>query len=551
LTKNYTFSRLIANSNVATLECARHASDMVKVTEKKSKKLNNEVGKCGCIFEDRMNEDTEKLLFQFGVIRIGWFGDMIYSVEGAVERARTWKGKTHRKIRYAKFPPNCEAMRKANEKLWANHHELRRRKLTMSPDKNEAKLREEWMDYYSDFCGNERDKYITTVDPHLKPGVLAKYCRDKTVLPPVSSTGDLVVIVLGESDKRLPNANVQLGGEHLSEKKKTDKNGVVKFEDLKAMNYQVYAWKWTETEHYAVDMLSVEVQARRQPPTEAIIKLKQIKPCRLVVMVKDWDSKKINQAKITLLASKSDGKPVFYPGATWRTVYTERDGRYVFENISQGYYKLKAEKQMNEYKGYTIRNGPYTVWSDPKLILINPGATSTVELNLKEPPKTKSMKIRVLEASWWCLSYTIVDLLAYLKADIVFQIWDLETNRKRNYRAIPKWLLAVSIGTPFSGARTLKPGPWTNPWEVPRFVEEKIMDENGFEGEIGVKTGSTTGIVNMFFNVTFYEIPFPTGIWQHIPLMRVKVVGIEVGEATKELPSNTVTGTTRTTLAKI
>jgi hypothetical protein len=55
----------------------------------------------------------------------------------------------------------------------------------------------------------------------------------------------------------------------------------------------------------------------------------------------------------------------------------------------------------------------------------------------------------------------------------------------------------------------------------------------------------------MFFNVTFYEIPFPTGIWQHIPLMRVKVVGIEVGEATKELPSNTVTGTTRTTLAKI
>lgn len=179
------------------------------------------------------------------------------------------------KTRYATKPPNCVTMQKANEKLWEKHPELKRRKLTMSPDEDEAKLRTEWMNNYSEFCGKDRNKYISTNNPHLKPGELTEYCKDKE-----------------------------------------------------------------------------------------------------------------------------------------------------------------------------------------------------------------------------------------------------------------------------------EPGPWTNPVEVPRFIKEKMMDENGFE-EVGIQTKSTSVIVNVFFNVTFYEIPFPTGIWQHIPLMRVKVEGIEVGETTWDFPSNTVTGTTRTSFARI
>ena len=63
------------------------------------------------------------------------------------------------------------------------------------------------------------------------------------------------------------------------------------------------------------------------------------------------------------------------------------------------------------------------------------------------------------------------------------------------------------------------------------------MDENGFEGRVGIETASASGAINMFFNVKFQQIPSPS--W--IPFTVVKVVNIEVGETTWEPPS--ITGT--------
>jgi hypothetical protein len=555
------------------------------------------------------------------------------SVEGVTEWGRTWKGRTRRRIRYAKKPPNCEAMRKANEKLWKEHPELKRRKLTMSPDKNETWLRIEWMDYYSEFCGEDRDKYITTINPQLKPGELAKYCKERSTPPPEPSTGnlvitildslrpgrkvvtaevdilgpenrgpehvdfvgritfcslkpgdysilvsapdyknetakcqvrgeaiekmditlepligDLVVIVLGDFDKRLKNANVQLAGEKFSEKKITDEHGTVKFENLKARSYSVYAWKRTKTEHYSTDVkVFVEVQARRQPPTEISIKLKLTKPCNLEVVVQDWDLKEVDQAKVSLLSATSDGKPVIIPGGIYRTVYSDHNGRYVFENLQKGNYVVKAEKMIQHINPEYPLQG-YTVGSKPKTILIyNPGSTPIVKLIL-EDPRTKEMKIRVAWAEYKSISISGV---LGVGAEIHFEIWDLERRKIQKYLAEAS-LIGLELGLiPVGGGQTKPKNPdddWTHPFKVPRFVKGKVMDETTFEGRVGIAAAQTTG---MIFNVTFYEIPFPTGIWQHIPFAHAKVVGIEVGETTWEPPSISGTFTTGSNFVKI
>ena len=137
----------------------------------------------------------------------------------------------------AKRPLNPEAVKVANEKLWNDNPELKRRKLTMSPDQQEYEYRKQWMKAYQEGLKNKKKKDPTSggdkkVDDPSKP------C-------PACSTADLTVTVTDQRDgSQIEGAKVQIA-EPESRTSTTDKNGRVTFRGIKPSppDYKISATK--------------------------------------------------------------------------------------------------------------------------------------------------------------------------------------------------------------------------------------------------------------------------------------------------------------------
>lgn len=82
------------------------------------------------------------------------------------------------KVRYAKFPLDCDALKAANEKVWKAHPELESRKLTMSSSNPEPAYRQEWMDAYIAAGGRWQE-----TKAKLKPGEPLTTCQRAAETP--------------------------------------------------------------------------------------------------------------------------------------------------------------------------------------------------------------------------------------------------------------------------------------------------------------------------------------------------------------------------------
>ena len=146
-------------------------------------------------------------------------------------------------MRYATFPLDCEANRKANEAAWKKHPEMKGKKLTMGPQ--HAQARKDWMDAYIAAGGKHQP-----TQPKLKAGDPITTCpvgkEDPKPPKPTPATKKLTsnLVVQVKDDRGIPAEGIKVdiaGPEKRSGV--TDKQGTARFNGVQRGTYKVTAAK--------------------------------------------------------------------------------------------------------------------------------------------------------------------------------------------------------------------------------------------------------------------------------------------------------------------
>jgi len=404
--------------------------------------------------------------------------------------------------RYATYPPDCDALKKANEAVKKEAQENNdkdlidekgefKRKLSMDPkDPNfnkDGHYRKIWMDAYIQAGG----PYSYDESKLAPPGSLSEYCRPKK---PSSKLGTLVVTVNNQDGALLEKANVQIID--LLKKYETNDKGVAKFKNLEKKQYSVHAWKDEYTEE-------VKSSPTVLPDTETHcqITIKRQFPGILPVLVLDQDNKPVQDATVT-------ATPVYKSPGSYKKVEgtTEPSGLCHFDKLRYNTYQLNAYKggAMSETKnGKVSRQG------------MNDKVTLIIDL------KKKWMSICIYSARWYKASLPgKLPGPGILGIDVYFQIEDLERKKKALYFAsYTHW--GITWGAPWSSGHTLSAGE-SRQFQVERNLN---LNETSFSGD----TRSTIYSIGtqMFFDLEM----------AYRDLMRkVTVNNIKVGNSTFELP---------------
>lgn len=300
------------------------------------------------------------------------------------------------KIRYAKAPPCCPCLDKANEAVWtAPPDKAAKFKREYKPkDKipdDDYEARKYWMDAYEK-CVKDRglnsSDYITDEDPQLEPGSLRKFCS-----PPAKKTelGALEVLVVedikGKPVDELPKltgAKVRVTG-NIMKQGATNPGGIVKFEGLKAGLYNVNAWKETYTE----ERRGAGVVAKETK--QVVVKLTRQNPGNLLVRVRG-EQGLVQGADVEIRERLASTGNVFGQN---RSVKTDKDGEVMFKSLRYATYMASGRKEK---------------WpTDTKDGVVNkPGVSGPVELTLQS---RKKFKIQITKARWVEFSAKIVKFI--------------------------------------------------------------------------------------------------------------------------------------------
>jgi len=376
--------------------------------------------------------------------------------------------------RYATNPPNCDALKKANDavkeeaKKKNNDKDLidekgeLKRKLSMDPNNTkDGHYRKIWMDAYIKAGGHASyDKRKLA-----PPGSLSEYCKPKK---PTSKLGTLVVTVNDQNGPLLEKANVQIID--LLKKYETNDKGIAKFKDLEKKNYSVHAWKDEYTEE--VEM-SPTVLPDIETPCQ--ITLKRQLPGILPVLVLDQDNKPKPVQDATVSAEPVSKSPGSYKT---RTAKTNPAGKVTFDKLRYNTYKVTAVKDgsISETKRGVVSKAD-----------LNDQVTLKIDLRIKVP---KDFRIWVDRARWISIEEGGA---SGVDAFIVFEIKDMETGRTAKYETKPKMIgTSVSFpsipGVPLGGGYTTGEGE-PKQFQVPRYLGKAVMDETKFSGNIIIVMG--------------------------------------------------------------
>ncbi len=404
------------------------------------------------------------------------------------------------KIRYAKAPPCCPCLDKANEAVWTappdKAVEFKRlyKPKEKIPDDDYA-ARKYWMDAYEK-CVKDRGlnpaDYITEDDPQLEPGSLRKFCS-----PPAKETdlGTLEVLVIEEiKDKpplKLPGAKVRVTWTgYITRQGITNQEGIARFDNLKGGVYSVNVWK--ETYKEKLSGAAVHAKETRQ----VVVKLTREIPGNLLVRVRG-EQGLVQGADVEIRERLASTGNVYGQN---RSGKTDKDGEVMFKSLRYATYMASGRKDK---------------WpTDTKDGIVNkPGVSGPVELRLQS---RKKFKIQITKARWVEFSAKIVK---FIIGSFHFQIWDLEKGIIGMYKTF-----LVSKGAEITneppipkGVETKKPGQWRS-FEAPRIFRKKELTGNDFGGPAFMSVG-TTGV----------EFDFPDGNFH-----RIHVDKIDIGETDEE-----------------
>lgn len=141
-----------------------------------------------------------------------------------------------REIRYATFPLDCEANRKAREAVEREYPELKDKRLTMGPE--HGKAREAWMDAYIAAGG----KYQMT-PARREPGDPITNCPEPEPTPPPRTLSSNLIVQV-KDDRGLPVQGIAVAATGPETRSgTTDRHGTVRFNGVRRGTYKVTATK--------------------------------------------------------------------------------------------------------------------------------------------------------------------------------------------------------------------------------------------------------------------------------------------------------------------
>lgn len=418
--------------------------------------------------------------------------------------------------RYATSPPNCPALKKANEamkkcilKMIEDNPGLEqdvidpdtgefKRYISMKPgeDKKYAKCRKVWMDTYKAAGGNSEP-----VDQGLAHGELSRQCQ----CPKANGSGSLGVFVKDDTTSEpIAGAKVRISGQ-VTKQGTTTEGGRIAFEKVPAGKYRVNAYK----EPYKEKWVNATVKADSTEQVEVLLTMEEPGSVLVKVVGETWFSNWVATSTDEIVKAFL-GKKRTRPVADADVEVKERvaDTPKTFPQTKTG----KTDKE-----GYVLikglRHGSYWVsgkkgnWpTDRKQCVIHkPGRADPVELTIQS---RKKFIIQIMKVSWGEVGTPFIEAKVVIGRMNV-EIRDVERGITGMYTV---WFTTAGVEVsfepklPVKGVSTKAPG---NPshFEAPRFFANKEITANSFENKNQKMNMSTAGVTFTFFDIiTVYQV---------------------------------------------
>jgi hypothetical protein len=287
-------------------------------------------------------------------------------------------------IRYATYPPDCDAMAKANEKVRRRavkdkNYDLVdpktgkfKRQLSPDPrDPKDAEYRKLWMDsYLANIPEKKRESHYSLKKPkNVTPGRLKAYCEKG------AGKGDLIVSLVDEETKPVEHATVTIDGPTYLTLPAED--GTVRVDGITSGTYRIRAVSKGYGDGQAI------VVVLENQTNDAVIEM-STKPGTLIIQVEDVCNHALvpnSHAGISRVSGDSD-----FPVAE----KTAAGGEAIFSGLSPGVYRAWMSRPWR-YPLYTSLEN-----EGPKFT-VNQGETKRGSILLR--PVSISIAIRPREGT--------------------------------------------------------------------------------------------------------------------------------------------------------
>ncbi len=417
--------------------------------------------------------------------------------------------------RYATSPPNCPALKKANEalkkcilKMIEDNPGLEqdvidpdtgefRRYISMKPgeDRKYAKCRKVWMDTYKAAGGNSEP-----VDQGLAHGELSRQCQ----CPKANGSGSLGVLVKDDTTQEpIAGAKVRISGQ-VTKQGTTSDGGRIAFEKVPAGKYRVNAYK----EPYKEKWVNATVRADSTEQVEVLLTMEEPGSVLVKVVGETWFSNWVATSTdeiVKAFLGKKRTKPVAdadvevkervadtpktFPQT--KTGKTDKDGYVLIKDLRHGSYWVSGKKG----KWPTDRK---------QCVIFRPGRADPVELTILSRRK---FVLQIMEAEWDEFS---LGPTKGMSGSMNVEITDNEMGITGMYKimfgtfgikaSIPK------IKIPINHLWTNQPGT-PSTFETPRFYGDLEVTATSFENSLGGINISNAGVTFQFLNCVYvYEV---------------------------------------------